>query len=307
MKTRNPYFIFTIMLVAGASYAQQIDQEKLVRMRDSLDNLLMVNPTASAILVKHREVELYSFSSFLGSTRFNDKQGNNANFTGKQILFNSLLQANYGISKNRRANIGLDISYRAYRFDPDEQRSLFSVFENKPDNTRSLSYAGPRLRVQPFKRLYNFTYQSYLWFPIAQARQQAALGSDKINWGHTFFYYRYFNRKIGLFLQANVAFAFPGSNSAPDATTEFYMPLSLSLSYVVTRKDIFFGSLSYSWINNDSKNITEGADSDFIQGALGYQRIVTRRFFLNVNYNTTLSARNYGVWNSFNFGLRYLF
>jgi len=297
--------VFAMMVAQG--YAQNIDQDKLLRMRDSLDNLLMISPTASAILVKKKELEIFSFNSFLSSSQFNDKQGNNSNLLGKSILFNSLLQLNYGLSRNRRFNVGLDVSYRAYRYDPDKNATLFSVFESNPDNVRSVAYVGPRVRIQPFNKLKNFTYQSYAWIPVAKSTRQASLGTSRVNWGNTFFYYRYFNNKIGLFAQANFTLAFPTDNSGENATTEFYMPLSLSLSFVATRKDIFFGSLSYSWVNYDFSKFTEGADSDFSQYGIGYQRIFSRRFFASINYTGTLFARNSGMYSGFNVGIRYLY
>lgn len=303
---KNALVCLITLIMASASYAQ-INNNRLLRMRDSLDYLLMVNPTSSAILVKKGELELYSFNSLISSSQFNDRQGNNSNLAGKQLLFNSLLQVNYGFARNRRLNFGMDVSYRAYRYDLDKNASVFSLFESNPENVRSVTYAGPRIRVQPFRKIKNFTYQSYLWIPIAKDSRQTALGSSKSNWGHTFFWYRYFNSKIGVFGQANFAFAFPGKNSPEGAKTEFYMPLSASVSFVATRKDIFFGSLSYSWINDDVSNVTEGADSDFSQYGLGYQRVISKRFFANISYTGTLFSRNSGNWSGVNLGVRYLY
>jgi hypothetical protein len=110
--------ICTILFLATGItvFAQDIDQDRLIRMRDSLDNLLMINPTASAILVRRGEIEFYSFNTLRSSTQFNDKQGNNSNLGGKYVLFHSLFQVNYGISKNRRLNVGLDASYQSLAF-----------------------------------------------------------------------------------------------------------------------------------------------------------------------------------------------
>lgn len=307
MKQKVTSLVLVMLLLTSAAGYAQINNNRLLRMRDSLDYLLLVNPSSSAILVKKGELEIYSFNTLLSSSQFNDKQGNNSNLLGKQLLFNSLLQLNYGIARNRRFNVGLDVSYRAYRYDLDKNASVFSLFESNPQNVRSVTYAGPRVRIQPFRKIRNLTYQSYVWIPIAKDTRQGALGSTKINWGHTVFWYRYFNSKIGVFGQANFAFAFPGKNSAAGAKTEFYLPLSASVSFVATRKDIFFGSLSYSWTNEDIGNITEGADSDFSQYGLGYQRIISKRFFANISYNGTIFSRNTGKWSGVNLGVRYLY
>jgi hypothetical protein len=308
MRARKIILVLSVLIFFQKyAVAQGIDQDKLIRMRDSLDNLLIVNPTTSAILVKQHELELYSFSSLLNNTKFNDKQGNSTNFDGKQILFNSTFQINYGVSRNRRINIGADLNYRAYRYDANEGSPATSIFKNDAQNAGAFTYAGLRVRLQPFKRLYNFTYQSNIWLPVASAENQTSLNASKVNWGNTFFYYKYFQNKIGLFTQANFTIALPGANSEADAKTEMYIPLNATLSYVANRKNILFGSLSYSWITTDISKTFEGGDSDFAQFGIGYQRVFTRNFSLMFNYNGTIMSRNYGSWNGLNLGIRYLY
>ncbi|MBL0743858.1 hypothetical protein [Chryseolinea lacunae] len=300
--------IVVLLLIACANlHAQNIDQDKLLRMRDSLDNLLVINPSASAILVKRRELELYSYNSFLSSKQFNDKTGSNANLAGKQLLFNSLFQINYGASRNRRFNIGVDVNFRAYRYDIDKNSQVISLFKDNPGNERSVTYVGPRVRLQPFRRANNFTFQSYVWIPVAQKELQTSLGSNKVNWGNTLFFYKYFSPKLGIFTQLNFAFAFPSGNSETGSKTEFYLPASVSLSYVATRKDLLFATLSYSWTNTDVSHVTEGADSDFVQYGAGYQHLFSKHFFVNASYTGTLMARNYGMWSGVNVCVRYVF
>ncbi len=308
MRTRKIILVPSVLIFFQQyAVAQGIDQDKLIRMRDSLDNLLIVNPTTSAILVKQHELELYSFNSLLNNTKFNNKQRNSTNFDGKQILFNSTFQINYGVSRNKRINMGIDLNYRAYRYDANEGSPATSIFKNDAQNTGAFTYAGLRVRLQPFKRMYNFTYQSNIWLPVASAENQTSLNASKVNWGNTFFYYKYFQNKIGLFTQANFTIALPGANSEAHAKTEMYIPLNATLSYVANRKNILFGSLSYSWITTDISKTFEGGDSDFAQFSIGYQRVLTRNFFVMLNYTGTLMSRNYGTWNGLNIGIRYLY
>ncbi len=64
-----------LLLSFTATLAQDIVTDRLKRMRDSLDNILMVNPTSSAILVRRSEIELYSFNTMMSSKTFNDREG----------------------------------------------------------------------------------------------------------------------------------------------------------------------------------------------------------------------------------------
>lgn len=304
------YIIVVALIIITPALAQEIDAAKLLKMRDSLDNILMVNPTSSAILVRQGELELYSFNTLMSTKTFNDREGNSAYQPGKYSLFNSLFQVNYGLSKSRRINIGADVSYRSYRFDVDKGSSSFKVLGGDASNIKGLNYAGLRVRVVPFRKLRNFTWQSYVWMPVASKDIRYSLGSDKVNFGNTLFYYTYLTKKLGLFLQANMTLAFANSKPNPDGTlsyTELYLPLSASVSYVLTPKDIAFGSLTYSWVNDDARNFKEGADHDFSQISIGYQRIISKRFFANIVYTGTIFSRNYGEWNSVSFGVRYLY
>ena len=277
-------------------------------MRDDLDNLLVANRSGSAILVKQGEVELYSFNSFLNSEKSFDKNGKNANFHGKLIQFTSQFQVNVGLSKTRRVNVGADLIYSSYRQDITTSNSVFSIFNNDPQTVSAFTYAGLRLRLQPFKRLYNFSYQTYVWLPIANENRRRLLGSGKTNWGNTLFFYKYFNQKVGIFAQANFTMAFPSGSSDDDDEEneiEFYLPVSLTTSFVASKKNIFFASISYGRINKDMSQVMEGADSDFVLYGVGYQRIFTKRFFANINYTGTLMARNYGSWENLTVGIRY--
>jgi hypothetical protein len=305
MKLRGYLFLLCLFGLQVTTKAQEINANKLLRLRDSLDNILVVNPSASAILAKHKEVELFSFSGFSQNSQHFDKQGNAVSFSGKQLLFNSLLQVNYGLSRNRRINVGIDLNYRAYRFSNDVGESTFSVFD--ATGTQALTYVGLRLRTQPFQRVKTFNYQTNVWFPVASPDTQLALNTHKLNWGHTFFFYKYLSNRVGLFTQANLTFAIPGSNSRVQEKTELYVPVNISLSYVVNPKNIFFTSGIYSWITTDISKTMEGGDSDFSQVVIGYQRVVTRKFFLMLNYNTTVTSRNYGKWSGLNVGLRLLY
>jgi hypothetical protein len=296
--------------LALAQRNKAIDQNRLLKMRDELDNLLVANRSGSAILVKQGEVEVYSFNSFLNSEKSFDKNGKNANFHGKLIQFTSQFQVNLGLSKTRRVNVGADVLYTSYRQDITTSNSMFSIFNGDPGTVSGFTYAGLRLRVQPFKRLYNFNYQTYVWLPIASEDRRRILGSQKTNWGNTFFFYKYFNQKIGIFAQANFTMAFPsGDNDENEEENEieFYLPVSLTTSFVASKKNIFFASVSYGRINKNISQVMEGADSDFVLYGVGYQRIFTKRLFANINYTGTLMARNYGSWENLTLGVRYRF
>jgi hypothetical protein len=309
-------FLFVVVFVCSGTIGlaqrnNSIDQKRLLKMRDDLDNLLVANKSGSAILVKQGEIELYSFNSFLSCDEMHDKNGNNANLRGNLIQFSSQFQFNVGLSKTRRVNVGADLIYSSYRQDLSGRSSVFSIFKGDSRNVSAFTYAGPRIRVQPFRRLYNFSYQTYLWLPIASDARQRLLGSSKTNWGHSLFFYKYYNQKVGIFAQANFTFAFPlGREDDQDDLeevndkTEFYLPVSFTTSYVASKKNIFFASLSYSRINKDVSTIMEGADSDFVQYGLGYQRIFTKKLFANINYSGTILARNYGSWENITLGIR---
>lgn len=295
---------FVLALATVPLCVGQIDEGRLIRMRDSLDNLLIVNPTSSAILVEKGQVEFYSFNSLLISNRFNDRDGQNSNIPGSQLYFSNISQLNFGLSKLRRFNAGIDVCFSAYRYSLDKEQTYTAVFDDGA--VSALTYVGPRIRVQPFRNVRRFNIQVYSWIPVADAATQQALNTSRVVTGATFFYYKYILSKLAISLQANTSINIPGENSEESATPALNLPLSFAVSYAPSQKNIFFASGSYVRMNEDISTFMEGADSDYVMVGAGYQHIFFRTVFLNISYNTTLMARNYGTWSGLNAGIRVL-
>ncbi|MEJ1238058.1 hypothetical protein WBG78_08015 [Chryseolinea sp. T2] len=293
------------------SIAQQnrhLSDARLLKMLDSLDRLLVANTRASATLVKLGQVELYSSNSFQSTDFQFDKDGNSANYQGRAHIFNSFLQVNIGVSKKRRVNVGLEGMYRRYRYDFQGDKDMFSILQNDTTTLQNFTYAGARVRVQPFRQLYNFTWHSFLWAPLGSKDKQQQLRTTKYVWGNTLFWYKYFNPSVGIMANASGMVMMPSASTpAEDNDTEFLYNFGVTLSVIPIRKNILFGIVSYSRSNKDIGTLFEGADTDFLEVGGGYQRTFSKRFFANVSYTTVALAHNFSKWNQLNVGVRYLF
>jgi len=311
---RIPLLGIIMFCVVSTTLAQRnhsLDDRRLAKVRDSLDRLIVITPRASASLVRLGQVELYSSSTVASADFMYDKQGNNANFSGRALGFNSFLQVNAGITKNRRINIGLEGLFQMFRQDYEGSDNMFSILNGDSTTINSFTYAGVRVRLQPLKRVFNFTWQSYLWLPIASVDKQKQLRTYKYNWGNTLYYYWYFTPDFGIIANAGGLALIPSSVTVDylgeeEKKTEFLYNAGLTLSWIPIRKNILFGTVTYARSNKDIATLFEGADSDFLELRAGYQRTINKRFSFNVSYATIALAHNYSKWQQVNFGLRYV-
>lgn len=284
-----------------------INQGNLQSMRDSLERLLVVNTRSSAVLIGRGQFELYHSNQLSGMTYQFDRNGDDAQYRGKDHLFNTTAQLAVGISRQRRINIGIDANYVMYRHDNTSSEPSYSIFNGDPATQTGFGYAGPRVKVRPFRGAGNFVYQTYLWLPLVNESKRNQLGLRDWYWGNTFFVYHYFNQTIGLFGQANVGLAKQKDETYEIDDVNVDISVGLTVSYVVLRRNVFYVPVVYGRSNQSIRQVMEGADSDMLQCGIGYQRVFSRGFQANISYNSVVLAHNYGRWGHINLGFRFVF
>ena len=192
--------LFVVALVCPGTIAlaqrnKAIDQKRLLKMRDDLDNLLVANKAGSAILVKQGEVELYSFNSFLSCEKLYDKNGNNANLRGNLIQFSSQLQFNVGLSKTRWINVGADVIYTSYRQDLTGKSSVFSIFEGIRGMSALLPMLGHGVEYNRSGAYTTLVIRRISGFPLQAMHARGCWEAVRLTGEHSFFFYKYYNQK----------------------------------------------------------------------------------------------------------------
>jgi len=238
-------------------------------------------PGLSPLVLKRGQLELNSFNSLnLYPTPTNTVKNN------YDVLANTE-QLTYGLSS--RVNIGVDFNYL-------NVRNTFSSSGETVQINYWMVAAGPRLRWTPIKsekgKKWNLTLQHYVWFQLKNSlagdESSYYFQSDNISddpiWGNQIIYIRSLSEK-SIFMAEGDFIIFPQGNY--DASSPFFIPLTLYYSYSFNTRWLAFGLFSYSF---DIRNVNwdEGSKyyltGDSAKAGLGIQFNVSPVFFINTSY-----------------------
>ncbi len=237
----------------------------------------------------------------------------------RETFYSSLLQFTYGTSKNARFNLGFDLKFGGSgKSSVDDFSKITRAFEFKnDDSTRvGLSYAGPRVKIQPLKSEPNFTIQSSLLFPTINSGEGRVADSNgngalyflewnRVQWWTQFFYVRDF-KKSQLFLEVDVWYRIGYKENQASAVD---LPVTAIYSYFPTSKTTVYGLVSHvtrNQYNPNSYNDGITTAANFSTAGLGLKYQMTSKINLELLYTKFLRGTNSGLGNTFNIGIRYV-
>src|SRR5688572_13645965 len=146
-------------------------EEEYKRYRDSADKYALV-PAVSMSLIGNREVEINLFNSLLTANKYWNDAHDRIDLNARATYLYNTLQVTYGVSKDFRFNIGIDINAVTGRIDGDPNSSMFQIFNSSTSgNSRyagALASIAPRIRWRPIKKNYKFTIQASVSIPTVQ-------------------------------------------------------------------------------------------------------------------------------------------
>ena len=178
-------------------------EEEYKRYRDSADKYGLV-PAVSMTLIQHREIEINLFNSLLTATKYWNDDHDRIDLNARATYLYNSLQVSYGVSKNLRLNIGLDITVVTGRIDSDPNSSMFQIFNSS--NSGNSRYGGaiasisPRIRWRPIKNNYKFTIQSSVSIPTVQSdNKKNVLGQNQFYFVSQFLYNEPLGKRMFLF------------------------------------------------------------------------------------------------------------
>ncbi len=273
-------------------------------------------------LLKKGQLDFTMFNSIYTESK-NNWVG--TNFDGYRMTFaTSLIQTTYGISKNARFNIAMDIALRgAGRATTSESyNGIGRAFDFRNDDTTraGVAFVAPKIRWQPFKNVNEFTLQSSYNIVFADYPEGFSNpnGTNEGNlewiewnrhaWWTQFFYAKtIWNNKFQVFAEADLLFRFRKSKTQ---VTHLDLPTSLFLSYFPTKKITF-----YTMAQHTPRFVQNTADpqindwvigANFSQAGLGFKYQFTSNFNIELLYSNFFYAQNAGLGETFNLGLKYI-
>jgi len=182
---------------------------------------------------------------------------------------------------------------------------LFKVFnsdvEGNSKYARSVTSVSSRIRWRPLKNNYNFTVQSSVNFPTGVSTdKQSILGLSQVYFITQFLYNQPLSKRLFFFPQLSFQYGFKNNN----ASSVFYVPMSVYLSYLVPKKTILFALANYVPIFSKQNNTSYNSCTLQLGGGIQYQ--FSHHFLVNAYYANNITGKNYGDFESYNLSFRYI-
>ncbi|MCI5056152.1 MAG: DUF547 domain-containing protein [Flavobacteriales bacterium] len=321
--TLNDYALFNL---------SEKDSE-IPEVTPSAPKLSNVQAYTPSKLLKRGQFEVQAFSNIYTQTAYHNELGEKVETNNRVNYYATQFTVNYGITKSRWLNVGMDANLRSFSMDTSTS-SPFQVLRFANDSTQSrttISSIGPKLKISPFKRI-SISLQSTLWIPIAKdlegdeydlatgRRFRPWLDWDRYVWWNQFFYDQPIgkNKKFQIFMEADLLFRFAKDSSRyfqnQPKSSNLMTPVSFFLSYFPTKLTTIYGFVQHSptWETkklpfNNAEQTHVLVTSHFSQAGLGFKYQVTDNLALELLYTDFFAGKHWGgAGETFNLGIRFL-
>ncbi|NVK64064.1 MAG: DUF547 domain-containing protein [Flavobacteriales bacterium] len=239
----------------------------------------------------------------------------------RSTFMTHLFQFTYGITKNKRVNIGFDVSFRSSGNSNDSTFAGISPafsYQNSPESRVGITSAGIRVKVQPFKQVADFSIQSTFSIPTIKHPEGLYTANseenlfwadwDRYTWWNQFFYSKTWG-DFQLFTEFDLWFRFKRNESQIGMLD---LPVSAFISYFPTKKITFYAMTQHvhRYTNNiepNNPNITDWVvPMNYTASGVGFKYQILSNLNLELLYTNFWRGRNSGLGNTFNLGIKFL-
>lgn len=232
----------------------------------------------------------------------------------RSTFVTNLVQITYGVTKNKRVNLGLDLNFRYNGIvrDNDALSGISEAFRFTNDATSraGLASVGLRARLQPFKEVPDFTMQTTFQMPtmrVAEGNGDLFWADwDRITWWNQFFYTKNFS-KFQLFAEIDLLFRF---RRFENQIGMLDMPMSVFFSYFPTSKITLYAMSQHvprftNAINPDVQNDWI-VPSNFTASGIGAKYQFSSQMNIELLYTNFWRGVNSGLGSTVNIGLKFI-
>jgi hypothetical protein len=296
-------------------------------------NLSNIQAYTPSKLLKMNQVEVQAFTNIYTQIAYFNENGDRTETTNRSNYYGTLFTFNYGITKSRWLNIGMDANFRSFSTDTSTS-SPFDVlrFSNDGLNSRTaLTSIGPKVKISPFKKL-SISMQSALWIPVQDdlegdeidfntgQRIRPWLAWNRYTWWNQFFYDQPIgkNNKFQIFMEADLLFRFAKDSSRyfqnQTKSSHLMTPVSFFLSYFPTKLTTIYSFVQHSptWETtklpyNNGEQTHIYVSTHFSQSGLGFKYQITDNLALELLYTKFFDGKHWGgAGETYNLGIRFL-
>jgi len=262
-------------------------------------------------LLKKNKFDFTLFNTLYTQTK-SDWKG--VTSVGDRQTFNThLIQILYGISKNNRVNVGIDINLKSSGRSVDRTAKGISsafLYTNTDSSRFGIPSIGLKLKVQPFKSVSNFTIQSTIQGPtVKNAEGNSDLfwaDWERLTWWNQFFYTKSFGN-FQVFAEVDLLFRF---KLYKEQIGMLDMPMSVFFSYFPTKKMTIYAMTQHvpRFTNDFAPEITTDwvIPANYTSSGLGFKYQISRGLGIELLYTDFWRARSNGLGSTFNIGIKYI-
>jgi len=263
-------------------------------------------------LLRKKQYDFTIFNTLYTQTK---KDWLGVTFYGDRETFNThLIQIMYGVSKNKRVNVGIDINIKSSGRSIDRSINGISsafLYTNTDSSRFGIPSIGLKLKVQPFKEVSNFSIQSTVQGPIVKAAEGITnvlywADWERITWWNQFFYTKSFD-KFQVFAEFDMLFRF---KIYKEQIGMLDMPMSVFFSYFPTKKTTIYAMTQHvpRFTNNYNPDITTDwvIPANYTASGLGFKYQINRGLGIELLYTDFWRGRSNGLGSTFNIGIKYI-
>jgi hypothetical protein len=259
-----------------------------------------------SVLYTKGQWEYKFFNNLYSQTKGYDANGNKVRYTNRGSYFSSINQVLFGVTS--RFNVGVEFWVKSVRLD-DTSSSPFNLFsfENSPNSRTALSNIGPKIKIQPFKKLSHLSVQTTFLFPIAKDQEGKTNGKPYLSEDSyisitQIFYDQAIGKKFQLFFQLAPWIYIKQKPTTGVNRVSVSSPADIFLSYFPTKRLTFYIQQEF-WPNFGDK----GINSWFRQEGIGAKyQIITGKLETEASYTRFSMGKGAGAGATYNFGLRFI-
>ncbi|MFT5567825.1 MAG: hypothetical protein ACI81Y_002780 [Glaciecola sp.] len=272
-----------------------------------------------SVLLKKGQKDITWFNTIYTQNRSKWKGEESSGF--RETFYTSLLQLTYGVSRNARLNVGLDINFKSSgaTYSDSTFSNIDRAFEFTNTDTTRVGLASIAVRMKyALSQKRHLSLESSFAFPTAK-NPEGNLESDGTNpyfldwerfiWWNRFYYDKTFAGKYQIFAEADLLFRIKtnsNQNSALDT------PVSIFFSYFLNNKTSVYAMSQHVWRFRHS-SISDDVNDDITTPAnytvygFGGKYQLGQKLNLELLFTDFFRSKNAGLGETYNLGLKYIF
>ena len=294
------------------NYDWSLNSQSVFHKKGIKSNILEFTPSK---LMGIGQWDVKLFNNLYTQTKSADDNQKITRNESRQSYFTTSIEAYTGITKSSRLNVGAIINLKSNIGNNASALDVFNFKTEQGISRAGISNLGLALKINPFKKLSNFSLQTNFFFPVFKD-QAGSFYLDKRSyvWENRFYYDKSFGAdKFQVFAQLDLTYNFGelSKDASSDensgerfANNSLAFPLAVFLSYFPSQNfTVYINAQQYQLV----PTVEGGFGQEFTVAGIGAKHQVTPRLNLEISSSIFLRGTSSGLGKTYNLGLRYVY